>query len=125
MITQKTGGSIVTVASIGGHKGIAGQSNAVYCASKGAVLSFTKSFAVEVAKHGIRVNSVSPGYFLTSMTPGYVAKDLKLLEQFEALPPLKRIADRAELKSLVPFLLSDASSYITGTDILVDGGILA
>jgi sorbose reductase len=125
MILQKSGGSIVTVASIGGHKAISGQSNAVYCASKGAVLSFTKSFAVEVAKHGIRVNSISPGYILTNMTPGYVAKDLKKLELFEALPPLKRIADRAEVKSLVPFLLSNASSYITGTDVLIDGGILA
>jgi NAD(P)-dependent dehydrogenase (short-subunit alcohol dehydrogenase family) len=68
MTIQNTGVSIVTVASIDGHKAISGQSNAVHCASKGAVLSFTKSFSVEVARDGIRVNSVSPGYFLTNMT---------------------------------------------------------
>jgi NAD(P)-dependent dehydrogenase (short-subunit alcohol dehydrogenase family) len=125
MQLQKTGGSIVTIASIGAHKGIAGQANSVYCASKGAVLAFTKSLAVEVAPSNIRVNSISPGYFLTNMTPGYAAKDLQKLEQFGQLPPLKRIADRAELKSLVVFLLSEAGSYVTGGDFLVDGGILA
>lgn len=115
----------MTIASIGAHSAIALQSNAVYCASKGAVLAFTKSLAVEVAPLGIRVNSISPGYFLTNMTPGYAKGDVEMLEQFERLPPLRRIADRSELKALVVFLLSEAGSYVTGADFLVDGGILA
>jgi len=125
LIPHKRPGSIVTVASIGAHGGIAGQTNAVYCASKGAVLSFTKSYAVEMAPHSIRVNSISPGFFLTNMTPGYLTGDLDKLEFFENTMPMKRFADRAESKSLVSFLLSDGASYNTGTDVPIDGGLLA
>ncbi|KAK6379434.1 hypothetical protein LTS17_006352 [Exophiala oligosperma] len=125
MTKQGTGGAIVHVSSIGGHAGIPGQTNSIYCASKGAILAFTKSLAVELAESHIRVNSISPGFFLTNMTPGYLKQDLALLEKFESSMPMKRFADRSELKSTVAFLLSPASSYITGQDIAVDGGILA
>lgn len=125
MLDQGRGGAIVNISSIGGHAGIPGQKNAVYCASKGAILGFTKSLAVEFATSGIRVNSVSPGFFLTQMTPGYQTKDLELLETFENLVPMKRFADRVELKTTAAFLLSPASSYITGQDFAVDGGVLA
>ncbi|KAI1621362.1 dehydrogenase with different specificitie [Exophiala viscosa] len=125
MLKQGTGGAIVTISSIGGHGGIVGQKNAVYCASKGAILGFTKSLAVELAESGIRVNSISPGFFLTKMTPGYQAQDVALLEAFEKPIPMKRFADRSEIKSIAAFLLTEASSYITGEDIAVDGGILA
>jgi NAD(P)-dependent dehydrogenase (short-subunit alcohol dehydrogenase family) len=125
MRNKGQGGSIVNIASIGGHAGIPGQQNAVYCASKGAILSFTKSLAVELAQEGIRVNSVSPGFFLTKVTPGYLTQDVARLEGFERLVPMGRFADRYELKSLVAFLLTPAASYITGEDIAVDGGVLA
>lgn len=125
MLKQGGGGSIVTISSIGGHAGIPRQKNAVYCASKGAILAFTKSLGVELAENGIRVNSISPGFFLTNVTPGYVEKDVARLESFEEPIPLRRYADRAELKSIVAFLLTEASSYITGEDIAVDGGVLA
>lgn len=118
-------GAIVNISSIGGHAGIPGQQNAAYCASKGAILGFTKSLAVEFAQRRIRVNSVSPGFFLTKVTPGYVEGDVARLKLFESLVPMGRFADRAELKSLVAFLLSPASSYITGEDIVIDGGVLA
>lgn len=118
-------GAIVNISSIGGHAGIPGQLNAVYCASKGAILGFTKSLAIEFARTGIRVNSVSPGFFLTKATPGYVDGDVALLQSFEQKVPMGRFADRHELKSMVAFLLTPASSYITGEDIAVDGGVLA
>ncbi|EXJ85256.1 hypothetical protein A1O3_05931 [Capronia epimyces CBS 606.96] len=125
MLQQGNGGSIVTISSIGGHAGIPQQKNAVYCATKGAILGFTKSLAVEMAEHGIRVNSISPGFFLTNVTPGYPQKNVALLESYVQKIPVKRFADRSELKSIVAFLLTEASSYITGEDIAVDGGVLA
>lgn len=125
MLEHKRGGAIVNISSIGGHAGIPGQQNAVYCATKGGVLGFTKSLATEYAKSGIRVNSVSPGFFLTKVTPGYLEQDVPRLKLFESLVPMGRFADRGELKSFVAFLLTDAASYITGEDISVDGGVLA
>lgn len=120
-----TGGAIVNFSSIGGHGGIPGQQNAVYCASKGGILAFTKSLAAEYAGANIRVNSVSPGFVLTKMTPGYLERDVARLELFEGAVPLGRFADRCELKAFTAFLLTDAASYVTGEDIAIDGGVLA
>lgn len=125
MLAQGQPGSIVNVASIGGHGGVPGQLCSIYCASKGAILAFTKSLAVELAEQRIRVNSISPGYILTSMIPGYLARNVAQLNYWEQSIPMKRIADRAELKSLVAFLLSPASSYMTGEDVIVDAGVSA
>lgn len=125
MQKHNKGGSIVNISSIGGHAAIPKQLNAVYCASKGAVLGFTRSLAVEFGTQNIRVNSISPGFFLTRCTPGYVEKDLARLESYMDPIPMKRFADRAELKSMVAFLMTPAASYITGEDIAVDGGVLA
>ncbi|KAL2202843.1 dehydrogenase with different specificitie [Sarocladium strictum] len=119
------GGAIVNISSIGAHGGIPGQQNAVYCASKGAVSAFTRSLAIEYAQQGVRINSVSPGFFLAKMTPGYLEGDVARLRSFESIVPMGRFADRSELKSIVAFLLTPASSYITGEDILVDGGVQA
>ncbi|KIW69537.1 hypothetical protein PV04_05410 [Phialophora macrospora] len=126
MIAQQTGGSIVNIASIAGHKSMKGQENvAAYSASKAAVLGFTRAIAVELASKNIRVNSISPGYFLTEMSPGYAEKNWDKLRGFEVTVPMGRFADRGELKSLAAFLMSPAASYMTGEDIVVDGGILA
>lgn len=125
MLESGTGGSIVNFSSIGGHAGIPGQKNAVYCASKGGIIAFTKSLAAEYAKAGIRVNSVSPGFILTKMTPGYLEGDAARLETFERAVPLGRFADRSELKAFTAFLLTGAASYVTGEDIAIDGGVLA
>ncbi|EXJ96364.1 hypothetical protein A1O1_01490 [Capronia coronata CBS 617.96] len=125
MVKQGRGGAVVSISSIGGHVNIPGQTNAPYSASKGAILSFTKALAVELADRNIRVNSVSPGFFLTKITPGYLAGDVERLMGFENSVPMGRFADRRELKSVVAFLLTSASSYITGQDLAVDGGVLA
>ncbi|KIW71991.1 hypothetical protein PV04_00215 [Phialophora macrospora] len=125
MLLQQRGGSIVTVNSIATFSSCGNRMKSDYSASKGAVLSFSKALAIELASKQIRVNSMCPGYFLTNMSPGYLQKDVEKLKGIEKEIPLGRFADRAELKAMVPFLLSDASSYTTGANFLVDGGVLA
>jgi NAD(P)-dependent dehydrogenase (short-subunit alcohol dehydrogenase family) len=125
MLRQGQGGSIITVNSVATYSSCCNRKKSDYSASKGAVVSFTKSLAVELAAENIRVNSICPGYFLTKLTPGYLQNDVEKLKGFVREVPLGRFADRAEIKAMVPFLLSDASSFTTGSDFLVDGGLLA
>jgi NAD(P)-dependent dehydrogenase (short-subunit alcohol dehydrogenase family) len=97
------------------------QQQASYNASKAGVILLTKCFAVEWARHGIRVNSLSPGYTKTEMTDTVQ----HLIPQWEALIPMSRLADPKELVGAVIYLASDASSYMTGGDMIVDGGYTA
>jgi NAD(P)-dependent dehydrogenase (short-subunit alcohol dehydrogenase family) len=89
-----------------------------YCASKAAVKSLTKGMAVEWAEQGVRVNCISPGFFDTEMN----RKREDLYDTFRSLIPMKRIASPDELKGILVYLASDASSYMTGSDIIIDGG---
>ena len=117
MIKARTG-RIINIGSIVGMMGNAGQSN--YSATKSGLLGFTKSLAREVSSRNINVNAVSPGFIDTDMTRA-LSK-----EQIEALTkniPLGRIASPDEVSSVVAFLLSDDSSYITGENINVNGGL--
>ena len=111
-------GRIVNIGSIVGLMGNAGQSN--YSATKSGLLGFTKSLARELSSRNINVNSVSPGFIDTDMTKALSD------EQIESLTkniPLGRIASPDEVSSVVAFLLSDDSSYITGENINVNGGL--
>lgn len=113
-------GAIVTIGSISGHIANRGLQQAVYNSSKAAVAHLTRSLAAEWAPYGIRVNCVSPGYTLTPMNRRpQVADDV---ERFADETPLKRLADPMEIAGPVVFLLSDAASFCTGADLLVDGG---
>ncbi|WP_455381272.1 SDR family oxidoreductase [Salinispira pacifica] len=119
MIRQGRGGSIINVASMSGHIVNWPQHHASYNAAKAGVIQLTRSLAVEWAAHNIRVNSISPGYVATPMTlPGYH----ELGEQWFATAPMKRLCRPEELAGLAVYLASDASSYVTGTDIVIDGG---
>lgn len=113
-------GAIVSVASIAGITGIPGQTN--YCASKSGIIGFTRSLAMETAKYGVRVNAVAPGYIKTDMT---AAINEKVKEKMYSLIPMGREGTVEEVASVVEVLLSDASSYITGQVISIDGGITA
>lgn len=84
-----------------------------------------KCLAYEWAQRGIRVNAVCPGYMRTDMLEQYIAKRPDLAEQWQNLAPMKRMGQPKEVKGAVVFLASDASSYITGTDLFVDGGYTA
>jgi len=112
-------GSIVNISSISGMIGTPGQTN--YAASKGAVISFTKSLAREAGPMGIRVNAVVAGMIATDMT---AALKQDLVEQVVSRSALGRIGSAEEIASAVLFLASERASYVTGQSIIVDGGIL-
>ncbi len=116
------GGAIVNVASISGLAGDYGM--AAYNASKGAVVNYTRSLAVDGAAEGIRVNAVCPGLVATDMANAALADPLDREFWFERIP-LGRAADPAELASVIAFLASDDASYVTGAIIAADGGASA
>jgi NAD(P)-dependent dehydrogenase (short-subunit alcohol dehydrogenase family) len=114
------GGSIVNVASIAGLQAMAEVVPAAgYVASKGGLLALTRELAAQWARHGIRVNAIAPGFFPSRMTE-------KVLDRAQAAIetriPMGRVGRPGELKGAAVFLASDASSYITGQTIVVDGG---
>lgn len=110
-------GRIINISSVNGQKGQFGQTN--YCASKAGIYGFTKALAYEVARKGITVNAVSPGYVKTAMTSKVPADILKsIVDQI----PLGRLAEPEEIAHVVSFLASEQARYITGTNIAVNGG---
>jgi 3alpha(or 20beta)-hydroxysteroid dehydrogenase len=119
---QTGGGSIVNISSIAGMVAIYGSPNVAYVASKFAVRGMTKQVAVEYGDRNIRVNSVHPGYIRTPMMAA--ATDENGGGAVKQIP-LKRMAESSEVSNLVIFLASDESSFITGTEHVIDGGMTA
>jgi 3(or 17)beta-hydroxysteroid dehydrogenase len=117
------GGSIVNISSISGFVG-QDYIHMAYNASKGAVRIMTKSAAVQYAKDGIRVNSVHPGV-MPPMRTSRVTANAEQLQRMLAQVPMGREGRREEVGYAVLFLASDEASYITGTEVVVDGGYLA
>jgi len=115
---KKKFGSIVNISSIVGETGNAGQVN--YSASKGAMNSMTKSFAIEAASSGIRYNAITPGFIATDMTDE-LSEDIK--SSYTDKIPMKRFGNPKDVAEAVAFLLSDSSSYITGEILKVNGGL--
>ena len=116
---RKNGGSIVNVSSIIGVRGNAGQ--AVYAASKAAVIGLTTSAAKELAARHIRVNAVAPGFIETDMTAALPAE--KFTERMDSIA-IGRIGTPQDIANAVLFLVSDLSTYVTGQVLGVDGGML-
>jgi len=110
--------SVVNISSIVGLMGNASQ--IAYSASKAGLIGFTKSYAKELASRNIRCNAICPGFITTDMTH---ALDEKVKDAYLNSIPLKRMGDAEEVANLVCFLLSKASSYITGETIKIDGGL--
>jgi 3-oxoacyl-[acyl-carrier protein] reductase len=110
--------SVVNVSSIVGLMGNASQ--IAYAASKAGLIGFTKSYAKELASRNVRCNAICPGFITTDMTD---ALDEKAKEAYLSSIPLKRMGDANEVANLVCFLISQASSYITGETIKIDGGL--
>ena len=115
------GGSIINTASMSGHIVNLPQPQSAYNASKAAVIQLTKSMAIEWARRNVRVNSISPGYIATDLVLN--APLLRpLIEQWNALTPVRRMGRPDELQAIAVYLAGDASSFTTGSDFIVDGG---
>ena len=120
---QHGGGAIVNVASISGSIVNPGLTQTHYNTSKAALIHMSKSLAMEWVHDGIRVNAVSPGYTFTEMNQRVAV--LPMLERFKSQTPMGRLADVDEIVGPTIFLLSDAASFITAHDLVVDGGLTA
>jgi 3-oxoacyl-[acyl-carrier protein] reductase len=117
MIKQKSG-NIINISSTAGQRGESFHSH--YAASKGALISFTKSLAVELAPHNIRVNCVAPGWVDTDMSHQSLTGDEK--DKILNTIPLERAGTPEEIAGPILFLASDLSTYITGETLNVNGG---
>jgi len=121
-MAQTGGGKIINIASLGSFIGLAESS--VYCATKGGVVQFTKTLALELAKYNIQVNAIAPGYYVTPMTQPFYDDDSHRT-WIEGRIPLGRWGTPLDLAGALIFLASAASDYVTGDVIAVDGGWLA
>ncbi|MDZ8275499.1 SDR family oxidoreductase [Microbacterium aquimaris] len=119
---ERGSGKIVNVASV--QSLLARQTIAPYSASKGGVAQLTKGMAADLARHGIQVNALSPGYFATEMNRDLV-DDPAFSGWLTQRTPAQRWGDFAELDGALRFLVSDASSFVSGQNIFVDGGMTA
>ena len=118
MVHCGRGGSIINIASVLGERGISQLPG--YCASKGGIINLTRAMAVELAPHGIRVNAVAPGYIETDMNRQFFATQAgqRLIKRI----PQRRLGQVEDLDGALLLLASDASRYITGSVITIDGG---
>ncbi len=113
-------GRIINIASIAGmQSSVQGPHFAAYAATKAALIGFTRELAASWGRKGIRVNAIAPGYFHSRLADGAI----ELTEaSIKATSPIPRVGDAGELKGVAVFLAADASNYITGQTIVVDGG---
>ena len=114
------GGSIINTASMSAHIVNVPQPQCAYNASKAGVIQLTKSLAIEWAKRGVRVNSISPGYIGTDLTLSSPTLQ-PLIEQWNAMAPTGRLGKPEELESICVYLAGDTSSFTTGADFTIDG----
>lgn len=114
-------GSIVNICSIHGRLTYPGFFP--YSAAKSAVLGLTRNLALDEGKFEIRVNAVSPGYILTDLTKNWLKGEAGRKERAESIQPLGRMGEPSEVAKVVTFLLSDKSTYVSGSDWAVDGGL--
>jgi len=123
MIARGTGGTIINISSISGLiiSNILPRHNVAYGVSKAGVAHLTRGLASEWAPYGIRVNALAPGYMLTPNT-GASRRFPEIVERLTEMTPLKRYGEPWELKGATVFLASEASSFMTGSVVVIDGG---
>jgi NAD(P)-dependent dehydrogenase (short-subunit alcohol dehydrogenase family) len=119
MIAAGRGGSLIHLSSQMGHVG--GVNRSLYCASKWAIEGMSKSFALDLAPHGIRSNTIAPTFIETPMTKPFL-EDHAFKESVIAKIKLGRIGQVEDLMGAVVYLAGDASALVTGTSLIVDGG---
>ena len=118
IVRREQSGSIINIASVLGERGIAQLPG--YCASKGGIINLTRAMAVELAPYGIRVNTIAPGYIETDMNREFFATQAgqRLIKRI----PQRRVGQAEDLEGVLLLLASDASRYMTGSVITIDGG---
>jgi NAD(P)-dependent dehydrogenase (short-subunit alcohol dehydrogenase family) len=114
-------GRIVNVASVGSF--IAAPGQAIYHASKAAVAHLTKATAIELARYNINVNAIAPGWINTDLISHLVEDEVTLAKYVKGIP-LRRLGEAAEVAPLVAFLCSDLAAYMTGSVVVIDGGLM-
>jgi NAD(P)-dependent dehydrogenase (short-subunit alcohol dehydrogenase family) len=120
MLEHDTAGSIVNISSIGGLLG--GENSSLYCASKAGLANLTRALAVEYGPEEIRVNAINPGPIKTALT----RNDAQSNHEAETGDiPLRRMGDPQDIADVALFLASDAAAYVTGHNLVVDGGLTA
>lgn len=126
MISRERGGSIVMIASLAAQGIMVPTQNlSMYSMTKAAVKGLVGPLAVELGHAGIRVNSISPGFIDSQMTRDNAVRFPKLNDVYTNAPPVKRIGQPSDLTPIVAYLLSDASTFTTGSDFLITGGVHA
>jgi NAD(P)-dependent dehydrogenase (short-subunit alcohol dehydrogenase family) len=121
MMIEQGSGSIVNIASMSAFVANVGRHNNAYCTAKGGVVMFTRQLAADWAQYGIRVNAIAPGYIRTEIGAGPL-EEPTLKELIPRMTPMTRAGVPEDLKGLAVFLSSDASGYLTGQTIIIDGG---
>jgi NAD(P)-dependent dehydrogenase (short-subunit alcohol dehydrogenase family) len=124
-IKDSGGGSIVNIASMSATINNKGMALAAYCSSKAGVVLLTKSLACEWAPYNIRVNCISPGDMFTKMNKPSHDPESQIYKDIIEATPQRRMGKPHELKGVVVFLASEASSFMTGSDLVIDGGYTA
>jgi len=124
MLSSGNGGSIINISSVAGLGGSKGMMSPGYSAAKAAIINLTQNLAANWSDRGVRVNCIAPGYFPSEMST-FVRNNPAVTEHVKAQIPLGRFGNPEELNGVLLLLASDASSYITGQTIVVDGGFSA
>ena len=122
MVADGAGGTIINIASIWGLVGVGQIPEAGYAASKGGLVNLTRELAAQFARRGVRVNCLAPGWFRSEMTDGLMFGDERAEKWMRQRTPMGRGGEEGELDGALLYLASDASSFVTGQVMCVDGG---